>query len=420
MSRAVRFESHNLLSPDEYCTPQHHAYKGLNPKGILLDAGTFENGSKKGRVSSRRERRYSTPVQATSTMQNVATNDSYHHRHEHRSRRRSVSGDLLDSHKHHAPHQYDYGHYRAPHVPSSSSRRRDSSQPPPVSRTLLSPRSSSFTATPTQPRTSHLPPNRHDSRWHDEGNAFQAPYDPSSAYRGLEVPAAGYPGAPLFNAPVGFLYGSTAGTYSSSYYTPPMQVDTRSLPKDRSEPRSSSKQRTSALKDLVVYRPLKHPRIAWNIAFPFSSALFDSHSKLTMAELDQWATTPAIDRFTIKFEYTRTQQAIRSLWKSIKVRGSCSYTHNGSTVFLVTVRDVVNAVFDFFQIPITREEYALLTNSEAQMVMHAQRKRMGRNAYGFGDPLRVDLLGDYTRFEGVRTTSFTEKAVVFGLELSRW
>lgn len=94
--------------------------------------------------------------------------------------------------------------------------------------------------------------------------------------------------------------------------------------------------------------------------------------------------------------------------------------HGGSTVFVVTIRDVVNAIFDFFQAPLTREEYASLSNDEAQMVLKAQRKRMGRHTYGFGDPLRVDLLGDYLRFEGVQFLSLKDGRLYFALDLSRW
>jgi hypothetical protein len=175
---------------------------------------------------------------------------------------------------------------------------------------------------------------------------------------------------------------------------------------------------------VVIQRPLKHPRIAWNIAFPFSSAIIDSHSKLRLSELDTLATAPAIDKLTIKFDSSsKAQQALRLIFRAIKVRGSLPYEYKGTTIFLVTIRDVVNTIFDFFQAPLTRDEYANLTNDEAQTVLRAQRKRVGKNAYGiygFGDPLRVDLLGEYVRFEGIRITSFRERSITFGLDLSRW
>jgi hypothetical protein len=104
----------------------------------------------------------------------------------------------------------------------------------------------------------------------------------------------------------------------------------------------------------------------------------------------------------------------------MRVSGSRATEHQGSTVFIVTIRDVLNAIFDFFQMPLTREEYASLSNDEAQMVLKSQRRRMGRHAYGFGEPLRADLLGDYLRFEGVQVASLRDRRIYFSLELSRW
>ncbi|RXW21793.1 hypothetical protein EST38_g4075 [Candolleomyces aberdarensis] len=221
------------------------------------------------------------------------------------------------------------------------------------------------------------------------------------------------------------MYGASTTTRSSTAYLTPESLPDRALPpSSQGDTAKQRRHQSSSVEDVVIQRSLKQPRILWNIAFPFSSAIVDSHSRLHLSELDTLATTPAIDKLTIKFDsYSRAQQALRVIFRAIKVRGSLPYEYKGSTIFLVTIRDVVNAIFEFFQTPLTRDEYASLTNDEAQTALRAQRKRVGRNAYGtygFGDPLRVDLLGEYVRFEGVRITSFKEKSITFGLDLSRW
>ena len=133
------------------------------------------------------------------------------------------------------------------------------------------------------------------------------------------------------------------------------------------------------------------------------------------------ATSPAIDHFSIKFEHSKTQEPLRALYRSIKVAGSFPHEmSDGTTAFLVTIRDVLNAVFEFFQTPISREEYANLTNSEAQMVHKSQKRRVGRHPYAFGEPLRVDLLGEMTKFDGVRISAVKDRKITFALELGRW
>lgn len=177
------------------------------------------------------------------------------------------------------------------------------------------------------------------------------------------------------------------------------------------------------MKDIKTVHALHSPRIVWNIAFPFSSASLDSHSRLSLSELDQFATTPSgIDRFVIKFDDSKALRLVRSFWRTMKVPGTKPTEYEGTTVLIVTIRDVLNAVFDFFQVPLTRNEYASLSNEEAQMVLRSQRRRMGRHAYGhgFGDLLRVDLLGDYLRFEGVQLASLRDRKLYFALDLSKW
>lgn len=336
-------------------------------------------------------------------------------RHDYRSRRRSFSGGLLENtptpprqHRDKDTRYDSSSQYpRTPPAPPRS--RRDSSQGGP--RPTLPP------STTKQPNAT---PNHRDSkRVRDERPEFHVAYEqPIGAH---PMPAPGYPGGtpyhhPGLSLPAGFFHG-VASTRSSTYYSSPgSQSDGRPLP-DRDHHRRSQ----PSIKDIKTVRALQSPRIIWNIAFPFSSASFDSSSRISLSELDQFATKPSgIDRFVIKFEDSKSQRLVRSFWRSIKISGSRPIEHGGSTVFVVTVRDVLNAVFDFFQIPLSRDEYASLSNDEAQMVLKAQRKRMGRHAYGFGEPLRVDLLGEYLRFEGVQFSSLKDGRIYFSLDLSRW
>ncbi|KAJ2917086.1 hypothetical protein MD484_g3329, partial [Candolleomyces efflorescens] len=397
MSRAVRFEDTIPPTPDELATP-HHADKGFNPKGIL-------KGLKNGRATtSRRDRRYSTPVEELAKMQNLS---------------RSISGGLSDN-RQHLHHQYDYG------VAYSSSSRRESPAGH-YSRPLLSPRSQTFGTSSRHPYNPYATPSssRHGGRWQegDYGGSQVPGYGHSHA---TTHSSTGYPAGPVPSTNLlhpAFMYGASTATHSSPAYLTPESLPNTNLPPTAGDtaPRHHHQSSSSSVQDVVIQRSLKHPRIAWNIAFPFSSAVIDSHSKLRLSELDALATTPAIDKLTIKFDsYSRAQQALRLIFRAIKVRGSLPYEYNGTTIFLVTIRDVVNTIFDFFQTPLTRAEYANLTNDEAQTVLRAQRKRVGKNAYGFGDPLRVDLLGEHLRFEGIRITSFRERSITFGLDLSRW
>lgn len=176
---------------------------------------------------------------------------------------------------------------------------------------------------------------------------------------------------------------------------------------------------TPSLNDVAVDRQLRTPNVHWNVGFPYSSAV-DAQSGMRAMGLNGFATLPAIDKFSIRFDVNGAQGSLRSFYRSIKVRGSHAHVFNGSTIFLVTQMDVVNAIHGFFQAPITREEYAKLTGAEVKVVMEAQKRRAGRGSHGFGDPLRIDLLGDTVKFEGVDVREIRDRKITFRIKLGRW
>ncbi|EAU90626.1 hypothetical protein CC1G_09866 [Coprinopsis cinerea okayama7 len=385
MPRAVRFEEDHILpSPDTPASPQHALYKGV-PKGILLQSGTFEKRASKG---GRASRRYSTPVKIPQDMQNLNVEPDYG-REQRTARRRSLTA--IPNYTPHPSWQAPLPPVEVRTAPTAAERR------PPLS--------------PHNPRAFNVesvPARVHPSPKQNTVNEAQLPRyygtDGSGASGGIP-PAYGH-----VNHGIG-AYGGVPQTPSTASTTSHLQARART---------------PLGLKDVVVDTHLAQPRIHWDIAYPFSTAVFPLRSRLQFSNLDVPATTPALDRLTIKFEHSRLEEACPSFplsanWGSIKIRGSLPVEHQGKMIGIVTIRDIVNAIYDYFQVPLSAAEFASVSKEFVPLVLEAQSRRLHSNLYQIhGIPLRVDVMGELTRFGGLRITAVKEKRLVFGLDLGPW
>ncbi|TFK19413.1 hypothetical protein FA15DRAFT_601554 [Coprinopsis marcescibilis] len=367
MTRAVRFNDYDILKSPHLLASPHHANRPT-PKGILLESGTFE---KKTLKNGRHQHK---PPKLTLETAESSLNNPSRERPKYRSRRRSMP----------------------------------QAQPP-------------TTVTETQPAQLLSLKDAHSSQM------SRQPLIP------LNQPSSEIGSVAAFNPKQQTLSSHRSESSTSSRKLDDAHVVHSRTPSygmpdlqghfDPDGSISPQKSRTT-LRDVVVNRRLAQPRILWNVAYAFQTALFPTTSKLRLSDLDSPATTPALDKIAIRFNHSRVEDACPAAdWGSIKIRGSFPVHHEGATVAIVTVRDVVNAVFEFLQAPLTREEYASVKGVYASILLGAQRKRLGSNLYqiqGYGNPLRVDVLGELTRFEGVSITSAREKRLVFGLDLAPW
>ncbi|KAF7343683.1 hypothetical protein MSAN_01948200 [Mycena sanguinolenta] len=142
-----------------------------------------------------------------------------------------------------------------------------------------------------------------------------------------------------------------------------------------------------------------HPFIDWDITqFPSSARLHESSDSQTDPTFTSPAIFPPTELITISYGDTPILSFWENRWGPIFALGQGGHP--------VTLEDVLNAIYRYFDQPLTTEDQAMMSNHTWGVVCDAYHRRCDRppnlRAYNVTrGPLRVDVLNGATKFSGL-------------------
>ncbi|EDR07557.1 uncharacterized protein LACBIDRAFT_298604 [Laccaria bicolor S238N-H82] len=160
--------------------------------------------------------------------------------------------------------------------------------------------------------------------------------------------------------------------------------------------------------------PYLHDRnFSWNIIHSPSFAAYFSAGGVP-PDISMHATDPPIPKLTIKFSLAHLSDWNLKQWDPLVVRGTGSQG--------VTIRDVIEGIYAYFQTPLRYHEYNYRNIEDYRLLMNSYARRVTSLRYqGLGLPhedlRRVDVLLGATHFMGLKLASVRDGRVKFFLSL---
>lgn len=170
---------------------------------------------------------------------------------------------------------------------------------------------------------------------------------------------------------------------------------------------SSSDRSTEA--DIRLNSFLSDPRFTWNITLPSTTATYPSR----IPNLQLPATEPATHKLTLRFSLPHPDfSEMKRSWSSLTVRA-----RDGKRV---TIRDILDATYSYFQTTLKFHEYNNLPLDAYQDLMESYTRRLDcqkQGSYLGHDPKREDALLGNTSFHGLKLSSVKDGELKFSLLL---
>jgi hypothetical protein len=170
---------------------------------------------------------------------------------------------------------------------------------------------------------------------------------------------------------------------------------------------SSSDRSTEAAIRLNSF--LSDPRFTWNITLPSTTATYPSR----IPNLQLPATDPPTHKLTLRFSLPHPDfSEMKRSWSSLTVRARDSKR--------VTIRDILDATYSYFQTTLKFHEYNNLPLDAYHDLMESYTRRLDCQKHGSylgQDPKREDALLGNTSFHGLKLSSVKDGEIKFSLLL---
>ncbi|KIK03652.1 hypothetical protein K443DRAFT_676649 [Laccaria amethystina LaAM-08-1] len=142
-----------------------------------------------------------------------------------------------------------------------------------------------------------------------------------------------------------------------------------------------------------IHSYLIDTKFGWNVAFPSSTATHSSRAP----NLDVAATEPPLRHATLRFSHPDPHLSeLKRSWEPLTIEASDSEC--------ITIRDILDAVHSYFQLPLRFQEYKYLPLETYHNLLESYTLRINpsQHHHHFGDPKRLDVLLGRTLFDGLK------------------
>lgn len=150
-----------------------------------------------------------------------------------------------------------------------------------------------------------------------------------------------------------------------------------------------------------IHSYLIDSKFGWNVAFPSSTATYSSRPP----NLDVAATEPPLPHATLRFSLPDPHLSeLKRSWETLTIRARDSEC--------ITIRDILDAVHSYFQLPLQFHEYKYLPLETYHNLLESYTLRINpsRHHHHFGDPKRLDVLLGRTLFDGLKVMKLSSVA----------